>query len=392
MNKYALRSYHKTIVLNLLLVSQVLVASKVIAQQPDQQAIAQVQPEVYASLDGAVGGISFTSTDRLIFSYHPFYQPNIKVGELLANGKVTPFPNSDWQQCHDPQGKPKDPDTCLNWVLGLRTDNQDKVWLLDSGQAEPRIEPKLVAWDTRKNQLDRIIHLPFPVSIPESQHNDFVISSRHQAIIIADEGIATGPIGDKAALVVVDLTTGKSRRVLQGDKSVMPDLQRPLIIDSHSAKPKQIDVYVGADGIALDSAEHWLYFAPMNKDKVYRVAMEDLLNPDLSPQALSAKVEAYADKPNNGGLSIDAANNLYLTEVGERAIGIIPANSRQYQTYAYDERMVWPDGVSFGKDGYLYSGAAQLPLSAALNHGKAENYPPYYIFRFKPLAAGVPGN
>lgn len=80
MNKYALRSYHKTIVLNLLLVSQVLVASKVIAQQPDQQAIAQVQPEVYASLDGAVGGISFTSTDRLIFSYHPFYQPNIKVG------------------------------------------------------------------------------------------------------------------------------------------------------------------------------------------------------------------------------------------------------------------------------------------------------------------------
>ncbi|MFB2662079.1 L-dopachrome tautomerase-related protein [Shewanella mangrovisoli] len=391
MNLHTLRSSHKKLATSLLLMSQVLMAPQAMAQ-PSEQVIAQVQPEVYASLDGAVGGISFTSTNRLIFSYHPFYQPNIKVGELLANGKVTPFPNSDWQQCHDPQGKPKDPDTCLNWVLGLRTDNQDKVWLLDSGQAEPRIEPKLVAWDTRKNQLDRIIHLPFPVSIPESQHNDFVISSRHQAIIIADEGIATSPIGDKAALVVVDLTTGKSRRVLQGDNSVMPDLQRPLIIDSHSAQPKRIDVYVGADGIALDSAEHWFYFAPMNKDKVYRVAMEDLLNPDLSPQALSAKVETYADKPNNGGLSIDTANNLYLTEVGERAIGIIPANTRQYQTYVYDKRMVWPDGVSFGKDGYLYSGAAQLPLSAALNHGKAENQPPYYIFRFKPLAAGVPGN
>ncbi|MGL4896657.1 MAG: L-dopachrome tautomerase-related protein, partial [Shewanella sp.] len=145
-------------------------------------------------------------------------------------------------------------------------------------------------------------------------------------------------------------------------------------------------------GIALDSAQHWLYFAPMNKDKVYRVAMADLLDPDLSPQALSAKVEEYANKPNNGGLSIDSADNLYLTEVGERAIGIIPAMGRQYQTYVYDERMVWPDGVSFGKDGYLYSGAAQLPLSGALNNGKAENRPPYYIFRFKPLAAGVPGN
>ncbi|AAN55008.1 L-dopachrome tautomerase-related protein [Shewanella oneidensis] len=382
-------SYQTFIASLVMLTSQAFIAPNLMAQQA---VIPQALPEVYATLDGAVGGISFTSSDRLIFSYHPFYQPKVKVGELLADGKVKPFPNSNWQQCHDPQGKPKDPNTCLNWVLGLRTDDRDRVWLLDSGQAEPRIEPKLVAWDTRKNQLDRIIPLPFPVSIPESQHNDFVISNRHQAIVIADEAIATGPVGDKAALVVVDLTTGESRRVLQGDSSVMPDLQRPLIIDSTSANPKRIEVFVGADGIALDSAQHWLYFAPMNKDKVYRVAMADLLNPDLSPQALSAKVEEYADKPNNGGLSIDSADNLYLTEVGERAIGIIPATGRQYQTYVYDERMVWPDGVSFGKDGYLYSGAAQLPLSGALNNGKAENRAPYYIFRFKPLAAGVPGN
>jgi len=382
-------SYQTFIASLVMLTSQAFIPLNLMAQQA---VIPQALPEVYATLDGAVGGISFTSSDRLIFSYHPFYQPKVKVGELLADGKVKPFPNSDWQQCHDPQGKPKDPHTCLNWVLGLRTDDRDRVWLLDSGQAEPRIEPKLVAWDTRKNQLDRIIPLPFPVSIPESQHNDFVISNRHQAIVIADEAIATGPVGDKAALVVVDLTTGKSRRVLEGDTSVMPDLQRPLIIDSTSANPKRIEVFVGADGIALDSAQHWLYFAPMNKDKVYRVAMADLLNPDLSPKALSAKVEEYADKPNNGGLSIDSADNLYLTDVGERAIGIIPATGRQYQTYVHDERMVWPDGVSFGKDGYLYSGAAQLPLSGALNNGKAENRPPYYIFRFKPLAAGVPGN
>lgn len=381
--------YQPLIASLVMLTSQAFISPNLMAQQA---VIPQALPEVYATLDGAVGGISFTSSDRLIFSYHPFYQPKVKVGELLADGKVKPFPNSDWQQCHDPQGKPKDPHTCLNWVLGLRTDDRDRVWLLDSGQAEPRIEPKLVAWDTRKNQLDRIIPLPFPVSIPESQHNDFVISNRHQAIVIADEGIATGPVGDMAALVVVDLTTGKSRRVLQGDTSVMPDLQRPLVIDSTSVNPKRIDVFVGADGIALDSAQHWLYFAPMNKDKVYRVAMADLLDPDLSPQALSAKVEEYANKPNNGGLSIDSADNLYLTEVGERAIGIIPSMGRQYQTYVYDERMVWPDGVSFGKDGYLYSGAAQLPLSGALNNGKAENRPPYYIFRFKPLAAGVPGN
>lgn len=47
--------------------------------------------EVFAELDGAVGGITFTSDERLIFSYHPFYQPNIKVAELLADGSTKPF-------------------------------------------------------------------------------------------------------------------------------------------------------------------------------------------------------------------------------------------------------------------------------------------------------------
>lgn len=132
-------SYQTFIASLVMLTSQAFIAPNLMAQQA---VIPQALPEVYATLDGAVGGISFTSSDRLIFSYHPFYQPKVKVGELLADGKVKPFPNSNWQQCHDPQGKPKDPNTCLNWVLGLRTDDRDRVWLLDSGQAEPRIEPK----------------------------------------------------------------------------------------------------------------------------------------------------------------------------------------------------------------------------------------------------------
>ncbi|GAB1104389.1 MAG: hypothetical protein Sw2LagTSB_23300 [Shewanella algae] len=107
---------------------------------------------------------------------------------------------------------------------------------------------------------------------------------------------------------------------------------------------------------------------------------------------LANQVQFWAHKPNNGGLSIDVDGNLYLTEVGERRIGIIPASSREYRPFAADPRMIWPDGVSLGADGFLYSAAAQLPLSAPLNDGKAENQPPYYIFRFKPLSAGVAGN
>ncbi|MCK8133233.1 hypothetical protein [Pseudoalteromonas sp. 2CM28B] len=42
-----------------------------------------VPAEVYAQTDGAVGGITYTQNKRFIFSYHPFYNPKVKVGELL---------------------------------------------------------------------------------------------------------------------------------------------------------------------------------------------------------------------------------------------------------------------------------------------------------------------
>ncbi|PWF90840.1 hypothetical protein DD549_16685 [Shewanella algae] len=350
------------------------------------------QVQVYRTTEQAVGGISFTPSGRMLVSFHPFYEPETKVAEILADGSSKPFPNRDWQGCVRADGSQKDPDTCLNWVLGLRTDANGIVWLLDSGQASPRVTPKLVAWNSNTDKLERIIHLPSPVSLPESQHNDLLISPKHQLIVIADEGISTGPVGDKAALVVVDLKTGQSRRVLQGHPSVMPDTKRPIVIDAGTAGQKSIPVYVGVDGIAMDKDEEWLYFAPLNKGELYRIPMLALANPSLPASVLANQVQFWAHKPNNGGLSIDVDGNLYLTEVGERRIGIIPASSREYRPFAADPRMIWPDGVSLGADGFLYSAAAQLPLSAPLNDGKAENQPPYYIFRFKPLSAGVAGN
>jgi sugar lactone lactonase YvrE len=348
--------------------------------------------EVHARLNGGVGGITYLPDGRIVIGYHPFYSPAEKVGLLNdARNGTTPYPTADWQTCKRADGSQKDPNTCLNWVLGLHTDANGILWLLDSGQAEPRITPKLVAWDTRANRLQRLIPIPAPASIPESQHNDFVVDLKNNVIVIADEAIATTPVGDKAALVVVDLKTGASRRLLQGHDSVMPDMARPITVDEGSPRAKAIKVYVGVDGIALDPRSEWLYFAPLNKGKLFRVRMVDLVDTALSPQQLASKVEAYADKPNNGGLSIDQAGNLYLTEVGERAVGIIPPDTRKYRRLVSDPAMVWPDGVTYGPDGYMYTGAAQLPLSAALNDGKAENKAPYLVYRFKPLAPGNVG-
>lgn len=94
-----------------------------------------------------------------------------------------------------------------------------------------------------------------------------------------------------------------------------------------------------------------------------------------------------SDKPNNGGLSIDYAGNIYLAAVETRSIGII-GTDRKYRTYVSDPGMVWPDGITASPDGYMYVSASQVSAAAMFHGGKAENKTPYLIYRFKPLAAG----
>jgi sugar lactone lactonase YvrE len=314
---------------------------------------------------------------------------------------TTPYPSLDWQSCKNPNGSWKtDFNACLDWVLGLHTDANGILWMLDSAKTTDKaagrpagLVPKLVGWNTKTNKLERVINISPGATIAESQHNDFVVDLKNNVIVIADEAIGenSNGVGDKAALVVVDLATGTSRRLLQGHVSVMP-AKEPIRWDVGQPSAGSFNLYVGVDGIALDSKSEWLYFAPLNGFKMFRIRMSDLLDKSLNAAQLGAKAEIYADKPFNGGLSIDSANNLYLTEVGERAVGIIPPDTRKYQRLVSDAAMSWPDGVTYNSDGYMYTGAAQLPLTNVLqSDGVARNKAPYLIYRFKPLAPGTPG-
>jgi sugar lactone lactonase YvrE len=363
----------------------------------------QTTLEVYAQLEAAgVGGITQMPDGQVIINYHPFYAPKIQVARLNADKKsTTPYPSADWQSCKQADGSWKsDFNSCLDWVLGLHTDANSILWLLDSAKSTDKalgrpeaLVPKLVAWNTELEKLERVIPISAEATITESQHNDFVVDLKHNVIVIADEAIGENSkgVGDKAALVVVDLSSGKSRRLLQGHASVMP-AKDPIRWDQGTPNAGTFNLFVGVDGIALDKNSEWLYFAPLNGYKMYRVRMTDLLDASLPADKLGEKIETYADKPYTGGLSIDEKDNLYLTESGERAIGVIRADTRKYSQMVTAVGMVWPDGVTYNKDGYMYSGAAQLTLTSALQaDGVGKNKAPYLVYRFKPLAAGIPG-
>jgi sugar lactone lactonase YvrE len=321
----------------------------------------------------------------VIFSHHPFYSPDVRVAKLTSPTTFEPFPNAEWNTPREGS------DQYLDNVLGLRSDEDGIVWIIDMG-FRTKITPKLVGWNTRANRLERIYYMPEPVTRPGSQPQDIVIDHKNHKFYIADENIGPGGDGSQAAIIVIDMGTGRARRVLEGDKSTVPENVaitvdgNDLTVPGRDGKPTIIRV--GCDGITMDAKAEWLYYAPLSGRSLYRIRVTDLNDEGLSNAQLSAKVERYSDKPNNGGLSIDFAGNIYLTAVETKSIGVITPD-RKYRTLTSDPEMVWPDGISYSPDGYMYVSASQVSAAAMFHGGKAENKTPYLIYRFRPLAAGI---
>jgi len=346
-----------------------------------QNTLAEV--ETYATVDQAVGNIAFTNNGELVYSHHPFFGPEIRVVKFdKKTNATTPFPNLEWNTPRDTD------DNYLSNVLGIRNDENGIIWMIDMAQRN-NVTPKIVGWNTKTDKLERIYYLP-ESSVPAiAQPNDMVVDTKNGYFIIADEGIGNGGDGSKAAFIIVDMKTGKTRRVLEGTRSTLPK-NTPTIIDGKHLAVNGKDLLIGNDGITADANFEYIYYGPLNGPKIYRIKTLELVNEAFTDADLDSKIETYSDKPNNGGMSIDKEGNLYLTALETKSVAVVLAKDRSVKTMVQDKNMVWPDGVSYNHvDGYMYVSAAQVNRGAPFNDGKDLSTKPFYIFRFKPVAEGV---
>jgi sugar lactone lactonase YvrE len=302
------------------------------------------------------------------------------VVELLKDGRTVAFPNERWARSPGADG------VGLHSVLGIRSDGNGVVWMLDNGGKVPRV----VAWNTRANQLHRIIPIPAPATRPGSFHNDLAVDLENGALYLADFGGDRGP-----AIVVVDTKTGKSRRALEGHPSVQAE-NIPAIIEGRSPRQKQPDgslqeARVGLNPITIDAKSQWVYYGGMHSDDLWRVRTKDLRNAELSSEELGRRVERYGTKAPSDGISIDAAGNVYVTDITRQAIGVTASDGTYRLLVQHDEQLAWPDGISAGPDGWMYATVNKLNRSAALNGGENLSKPPYYVIRFRPIGTAVVG-
>ena len=323
------------------------------------------------------GNIAIAPSGRIFMSVHEFYGKELRIVEVLDGGETRAYPTETWARAPDDDGNG------LNGVLGLRVDRQGILWMLD-GQG-PNQTGRVVGWNTNTEELHAVHYIGQPVARETSFLNDLAVDRDHDAIYIADTGD-----GQNSALIVLDLTTGRARRVLEGSAYTTPE-DLPMIIDGREITLGGNPAKIGVNPITIDPTNTWVYFAPMSATSLYRVRTTDLLKEGLSDTELAERVERYGDKVISDGSTVDTAGNVYITAMTDNAIGVTRADGTYEELFQSDETLSWPDGFAIGPDGYVYATINELHRSPVLNGGENASTGNYRIVRFKALAPAVNG-
>ncbi len=329
--------------------------------------------EVVADLDWPPGNIAVSEQGRVFFSFHPEAGPPLQVVELVDGQPVAYPPRL-------PEG------LAYQSVLSLRIDRQGRLWVLDNANHGTGT-PRLLAFDLASGELAYRFEFPPEIAGPGSHLNDFQVSPDGRRIYIAEASI----FGKPPALVVHDVEARESRRLLEGHESVTPEHYVPVVQGREMIVFGIFAIRPGVDSIALDRRGEWLYFAPVTSNHMYRVRRADLDDPSLSPDQLAARVERFALKTMSDGITTDLDDNVYLSDPDESAIVLLQPDG-SLRTLLKDPLLRWPDGFSFGPDGWLYVTCSALHHVIMRSGSHLRSQAPYQIFRFRPGPAGIPGH
>lgn len=328
--------------------------------------------EVYRNDDFQLTGITVSKQGRIFVNFPRWSAEYLNaVVEVMPDGSAKPFPDEDWNRWNLAPATAASHFVCVQSVV---VDDQDSLWILDA--AAPMLMsivpggPKLVQVDLRTNKVVRTIPVPPDVAKTNTYLNDVRFDNERQFAYITDSGLG--------GIIVVNLATGKSHRHLDGSPSVTPDKSIKIVIEGKPVVgPTGETPPFHSDGIALSPDKQFLFYQPIAKTTLFRVATEALRNPSGQPTA-----EAYAKTLPVDGIWMDAKGDIYLSDLEHLAVSRLTSD-RKVEVVVSDPRLRWPDTFSQGPDGALYITASHINDSPSYNKGKSVRTMPYQAFRLK---------
>ncbi len=330
----------------------------------------EAQLEVVANLTLPPGNVTVAENGRLFFTYMPEARPSISVAEWV-DGAAQPFPDASWQ----PSGTRSDK---FISVLPLRVDQQNRLWLVDSGFHGIMQRVRIFAFDITTKQLLHQHTLPISVMGMGSYANDFQISQDGKWLYISDSGIVNGA----PAIIVYDVENKLARRVLNKHPSVLAGQYEPVIQGIEMSIPNIFTLNPGVDGLALSQDGTTLFYEGFSNENLYRISTATLNNLSLGLSDIAAQVDWVGAKTMSDGITTDSDDNIYLTDMEHDAI-MRMSPTGEMTTLFKTPLLRWPDGFSHGPDDYLYISCSALHQVFNRSREFILAHGPYQIFRFK---------
>ncbi|QTO52186.1 L-dopachrome tautomerase-related protein [Burkholderia latens] len=348
--------------------------------------------ETVATFPGAMPtGVTVTERGRIFVNF-PRWGDAVPftVGEV-HDGRVVAYPNAEINRADASR-----PATHFLSVQSVVADGRGRLWVLDT--AAPNFsEPvaggaKLVAIDLDTNRVVKTIVFPANVMRTQTYVNDVRFDFR-----VGKAGVAyvtDSSLSGVGGLIVMDLDSGKAIRRLTGDVSTSADPAFVPVVEGQTLKLRDANgtskpFSVASDGIALSADGKTLYYCPLSSRHLYSIPTAMLRDPSISDAQLAAAVTDLGEKGASDGLASDANGNIYAGDYEHDSIRRLQPGG-EWRTIVHDPRVLWPDTLSVGADGYLYFTANQLHRQPVFHGGKDEREKPYALFRVRIDAGPAP--
>lgn len=350
---------------------------------PKDQPYGKIE-QVFAFHDAMPTGVTISENGRIFVNF-PRWGDKVPftVGELRAS-KVVPYPDLALNRA-DLQH----PEKGFISVQSVVADGLGRLWILDT--AAPEFSKpvaggaKLVAIDLQTNKIVKTLVFPENVVLPSTYVNDmrFDFSVGKEGVIYITDSSLSGP----GAIIVMDVATGSAVRRLSGAVSTSADPAFVARVEGQIMRIRDADgsskpFAVASDGIALSADRQTLYFCPLSSRHLYSVATKLLRDPSVTEQQLIEAVKDLGEKGPSDGLEADSEGAIYAGDYEDNSIRKRLADG-SWQTVVHDPRILWPDTLSVGTDGYLYFVANQLHRQAGFHGGKDLREKPYGLLRVK---------
>lgn len=337
--------------------------------------------EIVASFDGpGPSGIAVTPSGRIFvgFPRHADNHDKATLAELRGD-KLAPYPDSAMSLPSDAA-----PERRLVSIHGMTTDSKGRLWAIDDGkivgQPIPPGAAKVIGIDPATDRVIANIVLTSPAMLPDSHMNDLRVDLTHGeqgTVYIADSSFGTSP-----ALVVVDIASGRQRRVLAEHPSIRAE---PGFVAVLEGMPLRYDPahptfpVGGVDSITLSADSSRLYYSPLTSRRLYSIPTALLADFAATDARLATGIVDHGEKVMTDGLATDARDRIYLT-AGEHDAIMRRNPDGSLEVVARDPRIIWPDGI-FATETHVYCTLGQWNRLPGFNGGHDLRRPPYLLVR-----------